>query len=158
MEFYSLILSPLGQVTVQANEEGLLGLWFETHTTKPENLGTFLPEHPVLKEAERQLALYFDGQLTHFDIPVAAKGTPFQKEVWNTLREIPFGETLSYQEVANRIGKSKAVRAVGAANGKNPVLIIVPCHRVIGKSGKLTGYAGGIDRKGQLLRLEGLVS
>lgn len=158
MELYSLIHSPLGKITIQANDEGLLGTWFETHAARPGELGIFAPEHPVLKEAEYQLNQYFAGQLTHFDLPVAATGTTFQREVWKVLRDIPFGETLSYQDVANRIGKPKAVRAVGAANGKNPVLIIVPCHRVIGKSGKLTGYAGGVERKEWLLCLEGIVS
>lgn len=157
MVFYSLIQSPLGEVTAQARDNGLLGLWFETNTTQPESLGQFNPEHPVLKETERQLELYFAGQLPKFDLPAQAPGTPFQQQVWSALCDIPFGEAISYQELANRIGKPEAVRAVGTATGKNPIAIIVPCHRVIGKSGKLTGYAGGVERKKQLLELEGVL-
>ena len=158
MIFYSLTQSPLGDITVQANDSGLLGLWFETNATKPESPGQYNPEHPVIKETEQQLALYFAGELSKFDVPVMTSGTPFQQQVWTALCDIPFGQSISYQELANRIGKPKAVRAVGAANGKNPISIIVPCHRVIGKNGKLTGYSGGVERKKRLLELEGLLA
>ncbi|MDK9759604.1 methylated-DNA--[protein]-cysteine S-methyltransferase, partial [Vibrio sp. D173a] len=108
----------------------------------------------LFAETKRQLDGYFSGKLNNFSIPVAAEGTPFQQSVWQALMRIPFGETWSYQQLADEIGNPKAVRAVGLANGKNPVSIIVPCHRVIGKNGKLTGYAGGVERKSALLKLE----
>ncbi|MGR5296468.1 methylated-DNA--[protein]-cysteine S-methyltransferase [Vibrio mediterranei] len=156
MNYYLITPSPLGDVTIQANDDGLLGLWFEEHTTLPDVLGSLAPEHPILLEASKQLTSYFEGKVQSFDLPLAAEGTDFQKLVWRALCDIPFGESISYQELANRIGKPKAVRAVGAANGKNPISVIVPCHRVIGKSGTLTGYAGGVERKKKLLELEGI--
>ena len=118
--------------------------------------------HPLLLEAQRQLAAYFAGELRHFDLPLAMEGTAFQRQVWQQLRSVEYGETASYQAVADAIGNPKAVRAVGAANGRNPVAIIVPCHRIIGSSRagsgarpKLTGYGGGLWRKEWLLRHEG---
>jgi methylated-DNA-[protein]-cysteine S-methyltransferase len=110
--------------------------------------------HPVLVEAERQLAEYFDGRRKEFTLPLDVSGTPFQRAVWNALSTIPFGETRSYAGIASQIGNPKAVRAVGAANSRNPVSIVVPCHRVIGSSGALTGFAGGLDIKAQLLAFE----
>lgn len=109
---------------------------------------------PVLAEATRQLDAYFAGKLREFDLPLLARGTPFQRTVWNALREIPYGETVSYADVARRVGRPSAVRAVGAANGRNPLAIVVPCHRVIGSDGSLTGYAGGLEMKRALLTLE----
>ena len=156
MNVYHQIDSPLGCITMQANNDGLLGLWFSTNTTLPDELGLHLPTHPLLQQAERELTEYFQGQRQHFTVAIAAKGTDFQQQVWHALTTIPFGETLSYQDIANAIGNPKAVRAVGLANGKNPVSVIVPCHRVIGKNGKLTGYAGGMDRKAWLLKHEGI--
>ncbi|MDP2574218.1 methylated-DNA--[protein]-cysteine S-methyltransferase [Vibrio penaeicida] len=154
---YTILSSKLGDVTIQANDDGLLGIWFETYTTKPQELGREDRKHNVLAEACKQLTEYFDGGRKTFDVPLAAKGTDFQKQVWQALTQIPFGETWSYQDLANTIGNPKAVRAVGLANGKNPISVIVPCHRVIGKSGKLTGYAGGLERKEALLKLEGIL-
>ncbi len=148
--------SPLGAVTLQANEQGLLGVWFETHTTKPEDLGTQEDSFPIFQSVKEQLDRYFAGEAVQFDIPIAATGTPFQQSVWHALTTIPYGETWSYAQLADAIGNPKAVRAVGLANGKNPVSVIVPCHRVIGKNGKLTGYAGGIERKQRLLAIEGI--
>ncbi|MFV8459881.1 methylated-DNA--[protein]-cysteine S-methyltransferase [Vibrio campbellii] len=148
--------SPLGTVTLQANEQGLLGVWFETHTTKPEDLGTQEDSFPIFQSVKEQLERYFAGEAVQFDVPIAAKGTPFQQSVWHALTTIPYGETRSYAQLADAIGNPKAVRAVGLANGKNPVSVIVPCHRVIGKNGKLTGYAGGIERKQRLLAIEGI--
>ena len=153
---YTLFETPLGQMTLQANSQGLLGAWFETHTTQPAALGHHAPEHPVLVETMSQLQAYFAKELTQFDLPLAANGTPFQQQVWQALTMIPYGQTWSYQQLADAIGNPKAVRAVGLANGKNPISVIVPCHRVIGKNGKLTGYAGGLERKQTLLKLEGL--
>lgn len=168
--YYTMMPSPFGDVTIQANAQGLLGVWFATYTTKPEDLGDYIECDQlnekgsqnskvengklVLARALHQLKRYFDGELTHFDLPLAAKGTDFQQQVWHTLTTIPYGATWSYQDIANAIGNPKAVRAVGLANGKNPISIIVPCHRVIGKNGKLTGYAGGVECKQGLLKLE----
>ncbi|GAA5647611.1 MULTISPECIES: methylated-DNA--[protein]-cysteine S-methyltransferase [Vibrio] len=157
MNRYSIFNSPLGRVTVQANEQGLLGVWFETHTTQPKQLGARDDDFPILVRAIKQLTEYFAGERTVFSLPVAAQGTAFQQQVWQALQAIPYGETWSYQDLANYINNPKAVRAVGLANGKNPVSVIVPCHRVIGKSGKLTGYAGGLERKQSLLKLEGII-
>lgn len=151
---YTTFLSPLGTMTLQANDNGLLGAWFETHTTQPEQLGVCWPENPILVATIKQLEEYFSGSRTEFDVPIAAMGTEFQTQVWQALMTIPYGVTWSYQDIANAIGNPKAVRAVGLANGKNPVSVIVPCHRVVGKSGKLTGYAGGVERKAKLLALE----
>ena len=115
-------------------------------------------EPDQFKHVKMQLAAYFAGELTRFDIPLVPEGTRFQMQVWSALRDIPFGSTVSYQWVADRIGNPKAVRAVGAANGRNPISIIVPCHRVIGKNGQLTGYGGGLDVKRRLIKLEEGVS
>lgn len=153
---FTYYASPLGTVTLQANEQGLLGVWFETHTTKPEDLGIQEDSFPIFQSVKEQLERYFAGDAVQFDVPIAAKGTPFQQSVWHALTTIPYGETWSYAQLADAIGNPKAVRAVGLANGKNPVSVIVPCHRVIGKNGKLTGYAGGIERKQRLLTIEGI--
>jgi methylated-DNA-[protein]-cysteine S-methyltransferase len=112
------------------------------------------PAHPILLAAERQLGEYFSGARTRFDLPLEPRGSEFQKKVWRALREIPFGETRSYLDIASRIGSIKACRAVGAANGKNPLPIVIPCHRVIGKDGTLTGFGGGLETKATLLALE----
>ncbi|ELV8624346.1 methylated-DNA--[protein]-cysteine S-methyltransferase [Vibrio cidicii] len=154
MNYYTIAPSPLGEMTLQANDEGILGIWFTTQTTLPDDLGQENANHSVLSLALTQLDEYFSGKRTQFDLPIAAKGTAFQMQVWQALTTIPYGETWSYQELANAVGNPKAVRAVGLANGKNPVSIVVPCHRVIGKNGKLTGYAGGIERKRWLLEKE----
>lgn len=157
MKTYTQFESPIGTVTVQANQDGLLGVWFEQHTTLPETLGTRDDAQPILQQARQQLMDYFAGRRTQFDLPLAAIGTAFQQQVWQALQTIPPGTTWSYQQLADAIGNPKAVRAVGLANGKNPISIIVPCHRVIGKNGKLTGYAGGVERKAWLLKHEGAV-
>ncbi len=151
---YTEMPSSLGQVTIQANSEGLLGVWFETCTTKPAELGSRDDNHPILTMAVLQLEEYFSGLRHEFELPLAVTGTDFQNQVWHALTTIPYGMTWSYQDLANAIGNPKAVRAVGLANGKNPLSVVVPCHRVIGKSGKLTGYAGGVERKQRLLALE----
>ncbi|MGB5444209.1 MAG: methylated-DNA--[protein]-cysteine S-methyltransferase [Psychromonas sp.] len=156
MIHYTYYQSPIGKLTLQANDQGLLGVWFETQTTQPDNLGAFDENHPVLLQAIQQLVEYFSGKRESFSLPIAATGTSFQQQVWHALATIPYGQTWSYQQLANAIGNPKAVRAVGLANGKNPISIIVPCHRVIGKNGKLTGYAGGIERKQALLKHESL--
>ena len=157
MNYYKQIDSPLGLITLQANDNGLLGVWFETQTTQPDELGELMLQNSILLQTEQALNDYFNHRITPFSIPIAANGTEFQKRVWQALTTIPFGETWSYQDLANAIGNPKAVRAVGLANGKNPVSVLVPCHRVIGSNGKLTGYAGGIERKAWLLRHEGVI-
>ncbi|WP_194436877.1 methylated-DNA--[protein]-cysteine S-methyltransferase [Vibrio fluminensis] len=156
MNLFTVIDTPLGKMTLQANQHGLLGAWFETQTTQPNELGVRDDEFALLREAKTQLDEYFAGIRNQFDLPLAAQGTAFQTQVWQALTTIPFGETWSYQQLADAIDNPKAVRAVGLANGKNPISIIVPCHRVIGKSGKLTGYAGGVERKAALLKLENI--
>ncbi|RDL44973.1 DNA-3-methyladenine glycosylase 2 family protein [Marinomonas piezotolerans] len=142
--------SPCGLIHIQATEEGITAIRFVEASSAPSSN----PSELTI-EAGRQLDAYFAGQLTVFDLPLAAQGTPFQQNVWQALCAIPFGETRSYQDIANAIDNPKGVRAVGLANGKNPISIVVPCHRVIGRNGKLTGYAGGLERKAALLTLEG---
>jgi methylated-DNA-[protein]-cysteine S-methyltransferase len=152
---YSVVPSPLGDLTLTSDGSALTGLYLAdaAHARVPEP--SWVRDDASLREVARQLAEYFAGTRSHFDIPLAPSGTPFQRSVWQVLRAIPFGQTLSYAELAQRIGARSAVRAVGAANGKNPISIIVPCHRVIGSDGSLTGYAGGLPRKRWLLSLEG---
>lgn len=152
--YYTCYESPIGTLTIQASDQGLLGAWFQTQTTQPDHLGIRNDKHPYLVQAVKEYQEYFTGTRTVFDVPVAAKGTQFQQKVWQTLTDIPHGTTWSYQELAYAIENPKAVRAVGLANGKNPISIIVPCHRVIGKNGALTGYAGGIEIKRWLLEHE----
>ncbi|WP_198667354.1 methylated-DNA--[protein]-cysteine S-methyltransferase [Glycomyces dulcitolivorans] len=144
--------SPLGLMAVSAVEDGLTYV----HMGVEEMKDAWGPEEhtPVLDAAEEQLLAYFAGELKDFDLPLAAEGTGFQHRVWAELVQIPYGETWSYLDVAQRLGDPKAVRAVGLANGRNPIAIVVPCHRVIGSNGKLTGYAGGLWRKEWLLGLE----
>lgn len=155
---YNTFNSPLGEVTIQANEHGLTGLWFEQHTTLPDDLGARSQANNILKTAEAEVTAYFQDSDMTFSVPLAATGTDFQQQVWQALTEIPSGETWSYQDLANHINNPKAVRAVGLANGKNPISVIVPCHRVIGSNGKLTGYAGGVERKAWLLKHEGALA
>ncbi|MFT4177656.1 MAG: methylated-DNA--[protein]-cysteine S-methyltransferase [Luteolibacter sp.] len=149
--------SPVGELTLVASERGLAAILWEDDDAERVRLGPLesSPSHPVLCQAERQLTDYFAGKLKKFTVPLDfISGTGFQKNVWAALTTIPFGETRSYAQIAVQIGSPKAVRAVGAANGKNPISIIVPCHRVIGSNGKLTGFAGGLEMKAQLLKLE----
>jgi methylated-DNA-[protein]-cysteine S-methyltransferase len=154
---YCYYKSPIGTLTLQANSQGLLGVWFETQDTQPENLGLLNKQQPILTQAIVQLEEYFRGEREYFTVSIAATGTVFQQQVWSALATIPFGKTWCYQEIANAIGNPNAVRAVGLANSKNPVSILIPCHRVIGKNGKLTGYAGGVERKQALLEHEGII-
>ncbi len=148
--------SPVGELKLVASDKGLVAvLW---HNDNPLRVRLSEPtaneHHPVLVEAERQLAEYFAGKRKTFSIVLDIRGTRFQKEVWEALLAIPFGETRSYLQLAKQLGNPRATRAVGAANRRNPISIIVPCHRVIGSNGKLTGFAGGIDVKARLLGLE----
>ncbi len=134
---------------------GLVAILWESDPPHRVWLGEMVEEeHPILVETECQLNEYFAGRRQTFSVPLDMRGTPFQKDVWNALLAIPFGETRSYGQLAKQLGNPQATRAVGAANGRNPISIIVPCHRVIGSSGKLTGFAGGLDAKAHLLDLE----
>ncbi|MFD7668306.1 methylated-DNA--[protein]-cysteine S-methyltransferase [Streptomyces sp. NPDC059788] len=149
--------TPYGPLTLVAEGDALVGLYMtdQRHRPPEETFGPPEdPETPPFAAAVRQLRAFFDGTLTDFDLPLAPRGTPFQRRVWAALREIPYGRTLSYGQLAERLGKPSAARAVGLANGKNPIGIIIPCHRVIGASGSLTGYGGGLDRKQRLLDFE----
>lgn len=144
------IPSPIGMLTLRSNGSALTQLVI---ARDDDISGDTVPGEAdaVLAAAREQLDAYFDMRLTEFDLPLEPRGTDFQRRVWDTLKSIPFGETISYAELARRIEQPKAVRAVGAANGRNPLMIIVPCHRVIGADGSLTGFGGGIDRKRWLL-------
>lgn len=151
------IPSPVGVLSLTATAAGLTGLHFETARLAPperERGGEDRQASEILGRAQAQLIDYFAGRRRDFDLPLDLRGTRFQARVWSALREIPYGVTVSYGELARRIGVPRAVRAVGAANGRNPVAIIVPCHRVIGADGDLTGFGGGIARKRWLLRHE----
>jgi methylated-DNA-[protein]-cysteine S-methyltransferase len=156
---YCTMESPVGLLKLVASETGMVAILWENDDPKRVRLGTLgsLREesrHPVLLEAQRQLNGYFSGKVDRFHIALDFHGTEFQKKVWKALIEIPFGETRSYSEIARQIGRPGAARAVGAANGRNPVSIIAPCHRVIGANGQLTGFAGGLAAKSLLLKLE----
>jgi methylated-DNA-[protein]-cysteine S-methyltransferase len=151
---YTTIDSPIGDLLLLGDGSALHGLYMQ-EAPKPMALEPEWRADPrAFADVRRQLAEYFGGDRTAFDVPLAAAGTPFQRAVWQGLREIPYGETASYGELARRIGRPSAVRAVGLANGRNPISVIVPCHRVIGADGTLTGYGGGIERKRLLLELE----
>jgi methylated-DNA-[protein]-cysteine S-methyltransferase len=149
--------SPLGRMLLAATDRGLAGVWFEGQKHGPDAGGwPEDPAHPVLVEAAAQLRAYFAGERDTFDLPLDLQaGTPFQQSVWNALRAIPTGGTTSYAQLARGLGKASAARAIGAAVGRNPLSVVVPCHRVLGTGGALTGYAGGLERKTALLRLEG---
>jgi methylated-DNA-[protein]-cysteine S-methyltransferase len=151
----TLIDTPLGRVRLARTASGLAGLWFEGQKHHPGELPASHDRNdPLLLEAAEQLQRYFAGTLTRFDLLLDLLGTPFQRAVWQALLRITAGGTCSYGELAQAIGKPAAVRAVGAAVGRNPVSLVVPCHRVVGAGGGLTGYAGGVERKRALLELE----
>lgn len=152
---YTLMDSPVGTLRLEASDKGLAGIAFERPARRRPGPGVENPRHPVLVETARQLREYFAGRRRSFELTLDVAGTPFQRAVWNALLTIPFGETRTYGELARQVGRPSAARAVGAANGRNPVAIVAPCHRVIGAGGGLTGFAGGLDAKARLLRLEG---
>jgi len=156
--FYKEMDSPVGRLKIVASDKGLAAILWEDDNPNRIRVRTYTENntHPVLIEAQRQLEEYFGGKRTSFSLVLDPVGTEFQKDVWNALSTIPYGETRSYGDIARQIGREKAVRAVGAANGRNPISIIVPCHRVIGASGDLTGFAGGLEAKACLLSLEGV--
>ena len=156
---FTLMNSPVGTLRLVASDKGLAGVWFER--SRPERVrprgDVESPRHPVLVETERQLREYFAGRRQTFDLKLDFVGTPFQRTVWKALLTIPFGQTRSYGQIAKQVGRPSASRAVGAANGRNPVSIVAPCHRVVGSTGALTGFGGGLDVKERLLRLEGSI-
>ena len=149
--------TPLGPMILAANDAGLLGAWFEgqRHFSGPQTHWVRETDHALLREAGQQLDAWFARQRDRFDLPLAPLGTPFQQQVWQALARIDFGITQAYGQVARAIGRPQASRAVGAATGRNPWSIIVPCHRLLGHGGALTGYAGGLHRKQALLAFEG---
>jgi methylated-DNA-[protein]-cysteine S-methyltransferase len=154
---YKTMDSVVGKLKLVATDKGLAAILWEDDNPRRVRLGLVSEngKHPVLRETEKQLGEYFAGKRKRFSLKLDAKGTVFQNQVWEALRTIPYGETRSYGQIATQIGNARAMRAVGAANAKNPISIIVPCHRVIGASGRLTGFAGGLDVKEHLLSLEG---
>jgi methylated-DNA-[protein]-cysteine S-methyltransferase len=159
MDFAWMDDTPVGRLLIAADDEGLRYVLFDQKKSRSRHV---FPQEDWkqstrrVKDAISQLKAYFKGQRQHFDLPLAADGTDFQKKVWHELTTIPYGETASYGQIASQIDQPTASRAVGMANGRNPISIIVPCHRIIGSSGKLVGYGGGLERKKALLRLEGV--
>ncbi len=153
----ALVDTPLGPMRLAATADGLGGAWFEGQRHHPGALDAPVdPAHPVLRQAIQQLTHYWqDPARAHFALPLAPKGTAFQQAVWAQLRQLPPGTTTTYGALARELGRPQAVRAVGAAVGRNPLSLFIPCHRVLGADGQLTGYAGGLDRKTALLRQEG---
>ena len=146
---YVYYLSPIGLIEIGGTAEHILSLYF-VDERRPD-----AESHATVEKAVRQVGEYFDGTRREFDLPLALDGTAFQEQVWRQLLTVPYGSVATYQDIANAIGRPQAVRAVGAANGQNPISIVVPCHRIIGSDGKLTGYGGGLWRKEWLLRHEG---
>lgn len=148
--------SPVGRLKLVATDSALVAVIWGNENPKRVRQAELVEQldHPILLDAQQQLNEYFQGQRQTFELPLDFEGTEFQKKVWQALLNIPFGETRSYRQIAEQVGSPKAVRAVGAANGQNPISIIAPCHRVIGSSGKLVGFAGGLDNKEILLKLE----
>lgn len=151
-----VVQSPVGKLKLVASERGLVAILWENDNPRRVPLADVVESdsHPVLLEVERQLQEYFAGRRREFALPLDFRGTEFQRRVWSALLTIPYGQTRSYAQIAQQIGCPAAVRAVGAANGRNPLSIIAPCHRVLGSNGKLTGFAGGLETKARLLALE----
>jgi methylated-DNA-[protein]-cysteine S-methyltransferase len=155
---YTTVDSPIGELTLVGDEHGLAGLYMESQRYGPMRDPAWRHDPETLADAAEQLGQYFAGERTEFDLPLAPRGTEFQLRVWGLLREIPFGETTTYGALAQRLGNPRTVRAVGLANGRNPISIVVPCHRVIGADGSLVGFGGGLDRKRALLAHEAEVT
>src|SRR5262245_12657457 len=151
---YTRAPSPLGPLLLVATSDTLTSIWLPSGRDRLDPEPNWVESAASFKEVVRQLDGYFAGRLRRFDLPLAPAGTPFQQRVWRALCNIPYGETVSYGELARRIERPAAVRAVGAANGQNPISIVIPCHRVIGSDGRLVGYGGGLPAKSALLALE----
>ena len=152
--YFTEFASPIGTIQLRGTDLALTGVFMEGHRHEPTRPADAVRDAGPLRAARGELEAYFAGEHREFSLALEAAGTPFQMRVWQELRAIPYGETISYGELARRIGNPRAVRAVGLANGRNPISIIVPCHRVIGANGMLTGYGGGLERKRFLLALE----
>lgn len=154
--YFKEIDSPVGLLKLVAHDQALVAVLWENENPNRVRVATLIEDqnHPVLLKTQQQLREYFNQTRTIFDLALDFQGTDFQKKVWQALLTIPFGETRSYKQIAEQIGNVKAVRAVGAANGKNPISIIAPCHRVVGANGKLVGFAGGLENKEILLKIE----
>ena len=155
---YDVVAAPIGRLIVASDGSAVAGVWMANASPRDDQWEQQRGTDPVLAEARRELLAYFDGTLREFRIPLAPNGTEFQRRVWTALTHIPYGTTISYADLARRLGNLTAVRAVGAANGRNPIPVIVPCHRVIGSDGSLTGFGGGLDRKRWLLHHEGALA
>jgi methylated-DNA-[protein]-cysteine S-methyltransferase len=153
LTYYDMMTSPIGELMLVTDGKALTGLYMNNQKHAARRAKAVRDEK-MLKRPRALLQAYFAGELRDFELPLAAEGTPFQQRVWRALCDIPYGETISYGELARRIGQPKASRAVGLANGQNPIAIVVPCHRVIGANGSLTGYGGGLERKRWLLAHE----
>jgi len=160
MIYFTTMKSPVDELLLLSDGENLTGLFMHECSHPPTKQGDWKRKDdlPVFEKAKQQLTNYFKGELTEFDLPLKASGTEFQKRVWRELSRIPYGQTINYGQLAQRIGNPNAQRAVGLANGRNPIGIVVPCHRVIGANGTLTGYGGGLPRKQTLLELESRVA
>ncbi|RUT80160.1 methylated-DNA--[protein]-cysteine S-methyltransferase [Ancylomarina longa] len=154
--FYDTISSPIGNLLLLSSDAGLKKIIFSDHQNNISPNLNWIKDSFKLKEVKDQLLAYFHQELTQFNLMLAPDGTAFQKSIWKELQQIPYGTICSYQDIANSIGKPNACRAVGMANSLNPIPIIIPCHRVIGKNGKLTGYAGGLETKAKLLIIENI--
>lgn len=152
--YFSRVPSPIGALLLLSDGVAITGIYMESHKHGPDFDPAWIESEAPFAAARRQLDEYFAGEREQFDVPIAPRGTAFQEAVWRALVKIPYGTTMTYLELARSIGRPAAVRAVGAANGRNPISIIVPCHRVVGADGSLVGYAGGIERKLRLLDLE----
>lgn len=151
---YTYCTSPIGDLLLAGSDEQLQFIGFPEGKARMRHQDVWLPDDMAFGEVKRQLRAYFAGELVEFDLALSPQGTAFQQQVWDALRTIPYGQTRSYGEVASQIGRPLASRAVGAANGRNPLPIVIPCHRVIGSTGTLTGFGGGLEAKAALLRLE----
>jgi methylated-DNA-[protein]-cysteine S-methyltransferase len=156
MYYYDIISTPIGNLLLLAGENGLKKILFEKQFDSSAISNNWQQNSRKLAQVKEQLLAYFDRKLSNFDLQLDPDGTVFQKQIWKQLQEIPYGELRSYQDIANSIEKPNACRAVGMANSKNPIPIVIPCHRVIGKNDKLTGYAGGLENKAILLETEGI--
>ncbi len=156
MQYQTHYSSPLGDILLAADETWLVGLWFAGQKYHGATLdsGAAVQENPVLAEAKRWLDIYFSGKEPDFQLPLQLMGTTFQQRVWDILRTVPYGQTVTYSQIAKQLSPNMSAQAVGGAVGRNPIAILVPCHRVVGADGSLTGYAGGVGRKAALLRLE----
>jgi methylated-DNA-[protein]-cysteine S-methyltransferase len=160
MRYYDTYASPHGQMLLVATDKGLAGLYFtgQKYFPKKDKAWKRAPDHAPLKQAKRELAEYFAGKRNRFAIALDPQGTPFQRKVWKAIAKVAFGKTITYAQLAKRAGAAGSFRAAGAATGRNPLSVIVPCHRIRGSDGSLTGYAGGLPRKRALLALEGALA